>query len=318
MYNISDRKNNEEFLMENIFITKIHIDKVRNLKKFNIALSETERKHLVLTGKNGSGKTSLLEEMKDYIEIFLEPVKEYEDGTWGYKEKQGTKKFFNTLSVSFNDVFQLEKLKTYIPSKRMLDMDVPKSIEKIDIKDNPSINENLSRDFLKYIIYLDYQLLRAKNDENKQRLQKWFDRFESMLKDLYNCPGLHLEPIPDDLIFKIKMPGIEMFGLNEMADGYAAIFNIITELMLRMDDGNAVVDMDLPGIAFIDEIEAHLHIGLQKKVFPFLTAMFPNIQFIVSTHSPFVLGSIGDALVFDLEKKRRIEDIAAYSKELIE
>ena len=42
------------------FITKIHIDKLRHLKDMNIELSSEERRHLLLTGKNGSGKTSLL------------------------------------------------------------------------------------------------------------------------------------------------------------------------------------------------------------------------------------------------------------------
>ncbi len=48
--------------MQDIFITKIKINEVRNIKDFEINLSETERKHLIITGKNGSGKTSLLEE----------------------------------------------------------------------------------------------------------------------------------------------------------------------------------------------------------------------------------------------------------------
>jgi AAA15 family ATPase/GTPase len=54
--------------MENIFITNIHIEKVRHLKNINIQLSQTEKKHLILTGQNGSGKTSLLER---FTEIFL-------------------------------------------------------------------------------------------------------------------------------------------------------------------------------------------------------------------------------------------------------
>jgi len=49
--------------MEEIFITKIDIEKSRNLEQVTIDLSETERKHLILTGRNGSGKTSLLKEI---------------------------------------------------------------------------------------------------------------------------------------------------------------------------------------------------------------------------------------------------------------
>ena len=55
--------------MENIFITKINIKKVRHLENVTIDLHETEKRHLILTGKNGSGKTSLLEEMARYWEL---------------------------------------------------------------------------------------------------------------------------------------------------------------------------------------------------------------------------------------------------------
>ena len=55
--------------MENIFITKIHIGKVRHIENIDIELSENQRKHLIITGKNGSGKTSLLEAMMGKILI---------------------------------------------------------------------------------------------------------------------------------------------------------------------------------------------------------------------------------------------------------
>ena len=69
----------------------------------------------------------------------------------------------------------------------------------------------------------------------------------------------------------------------------------------------------MPGIVLIDEIETHLHIELQKAILPFLTGFFPNIQFIVTTHSPFVLTSLPDAVIFDLESKKREENLAPLS-----
>jgi predicted ATP-binding protein involved in virulence len=72
---------------------------------------------------------------------------------------------------------------------------------------------------------------------------------------------------------------------------------------------------DLQGIVLIDEIETHLHIDLQKKILPFLTSFFPKIQFIVTTHSPFVLSSIDNAVIYDLEKQIRVEDLSGYSVE---
>ena len=53
--------------MVNIFVSKIVIDKVSHLKNLEIELSNEEKKHLILTGKNGSGKTSILDSMATYL-----------------------------------------------------------------------------------------------------------------------------------------------------------------------------------------------------------------------------------------------------------
>ena len=53
--------------MDQIYITDIKIDHVRHLKNIEIPLSENHMKHLIITGKNGSGKTSLLDALARYI-----------------------------------------------------------------------------------------------------------------------------------------------------------------------------------------------------------------------------------------------------------
>jgi len=58
----------------------------------------------------------------------------------------------------------------------------------------------------------------------------------------------------------------------------------------------------------IDEIETHLHLELQRMVFPILTELFPKIQFIVSSHSPFILSSLKNAVIYDLEKGMLVEN----------
>lgn len=74
---------------------------------------------------------------------------------------------------------------------------------------------------------------------------------------------------------------------------------------------------DIEGIVLIDEIETHLHIELQKKILPFLTKIFPKIQFIITTHSPFVLSSISNSIIYDLEKGLVTEDLSQYSYEAL-
>ena len=50
----------------------------------------------------------------------------------------------------------------------------------------------------------------------------------------------------------------------------------------------------------VDEIETHLHLGLQEEILPFLTELFPRLQFVIATHSPAVIASIAGAVVCDL------------------
>ncbi len=97
-----------------------------------------------------------------------------------------------------------------------------------------------------------------------------------------------------------------------ISDGYSSLLAILTELILRMEAHGASA-YDMQGVVLIDEIETHLHVALQKKVLPFLTSFFKNIQFIVTTHSPFVLSSISNAVICDLEKRFVTTDLSAYS-----
>jgi predicted ATPase len=82
---------------------------------------------------------------------------------------------------------------------------------------------------------------------------------------------------------------------SQLSDGYQAILVIVLDLMLRY--GYLFLEGDpLSGRAIvgIDEIDLHLHPRWQRTVLPQLTELFPNTQFIVTTHSPIVVQSAID------------------------
>lgn len=54
-------------------------------------------------------------------------------------------------------------------------------------------------------------------------------------------------------------------------------------------------------------------LSTEKSILPFLTRFFPNIQFIISTHSPYILNSIENCVIYDLEKRIRMENMSGYS-----
>ena len=108
------------------------------------------------------------------------------------------------------------------------------------------------------------------------------------------------------------------FGFDELPSGFKSIFKIYSNLLFK-SKLIKTLKSNLNGIVIIDEIDSHLHISLQKKVLPFFVKAFPNIQFIVSTHSPFVITSTdNDTVVYDISSGEFFEeDLSLYSNESI-
>lgn len=100
-------------------------------------------------------------------------------------------------------------------------------------------------------------------------------------------------------VMVVTKGGVQL-RLDQLSDGERNLIAMTGELARRM----AIVDpqnpspRELEGIVMIDEIEQHLHPGLQREVLPRLRRAFPNAQFIVTTHSPQVLSTAPrDAIV---------------------
>lgn len=344
--------------MENHFITKIYIEKVRHLKDINIDISERKKKHLIFTGKNGSGKTSVLNSIKSYlksieeenyydllntyksIDLSLEALNDINSDSnmtdsqkLAYSKdinqdiiasKELKNKYEGELKLSFNSNKELlEKYKAgefildYFDSHRMTRVQLPTGVEKIILNENYKIEEKLNSMFVKYLVDLKTQQAFAQNEGDVrvvENIKIWFERFENSLRLLLDDEGLKLKFDYKNYNFEIIQTDREPYGFNELSDGYSAILNIIMDLILRMEKKKREI-YDVEGIVLIDEIETHLHIELQKKIMPFLTDFFPNIQFIITTHSPFVLSSLDNAVIYDLEKRIKVEDLSSYSYE---
>lgn len=87
-----------------------------------------------------------------------------------------------------------------------------------------------------------------------------------------------------------------------MSDGLKAIINIVSEIAYRCIELNGFMGADAvkstPGVVLIDEVDLYLHPKWQQHILRDLCEAFPRIQFIVSTHSPFIVQSLGrDQLV---------------------
>ena len=192
----------------------------------------------------------------------------------------------------------------YYPAERAYSESSEK-VEKVQFQDTYKPYEHPGREFVKYLKELKSQeaLFRsAGNLVRADEIKLWLDKFTDTLRAIYASNELTLDFDIEQMKFFIKEPGKNPFSFDELASGYAAILDIITDLMMRMEK-KVGSKYDMQGFVLIDEVDAHLHLSLQKNVLPTLTALFPKIQFIVTTHSPFVLNSIDNAVVYDLENR---------------
>lgn len=108
-----------------------------------------------------------------------------------------------------------------------------------------------------------------------------------------------------------------------MSAGFKAMINIVAEIAHRCIELNGFMGIkavkDTPGIIMIDEIDLYLHPHWQQHILKDLQNAFPKMQFIVTTHSPFIVQSVDSINVISLDNNvmpispsnRGIEEIAA-------
>jgi len=98
-----------------------------------------------------------------------------------------------------------------------------------------------------------------------------------------------------------------------LSSGESSMICLFGELLRQADNNrNNILPNEITGIVLIDEVDKHLHIKLQKDILPLLLNIFPNVQFIVSAHSPFLSMGLADTLrerskIFDIESGLSIE-----------
>ena len=331
------------------YIKNIHIKQVRHLKDINLPLEKEDYPHLMITGKNGSGKTSLLNAIANHIErIANDDYKSFESYErqieyWEKQLKDNSKNtlsiekdleywksqyelFFGEVIVAFEDVDNLIRkyqdgnfiIAFYEAHRTIKNLQEPKNPTKPKLQDKWEIKQTSTQEFLKFLADLKIQEALARNEKlekDANQIREWFVNFERLLGEIFQDKDLQLYFNYKDYSFKILTKGKE-FKFTELSDGFAAVLDIIVDLILKMQHKNQLTRAyECEGIVLVDEIETHLHLELQKVIMPLLTEIFPNIQFIVTTHSPFVLSSLSNAVAFDLEHQEIIEDLTEYSYE---
>ena len=88
----------------------------------------------------------------------------------------------------------------------------------------------------------------------------------------------------------------ENLDVLQLSDGEKCTLALFGDIARRLAIANPSLDDPLKGIGvvLIDELELHMHTSWQRKVISMLRKTFPNVQFIITTHSPQILGEVND------------------------
>ncbi|MDM8522958.1 AAA family ATPase [Desulfococcaceae bacterium HSG8] len=213
-----------------------------------------------------------------------------------------------------------ENFKTSIPlatlySTNRSAVKVPLRVKKKHLFDQlAALEDSLSEERKEADFKLFFEWFRNREDvenENRRYLNDIFkpDDFEfpdRQLSAVRNALGAFM-PKFSDLQVRRK-PKLRMivkkndseFSIEQLSDGEKCLIALVGDIARRLAVANPSLDDPLQGkaVILIDEIDLHLHPSWQRMIVPGLLDTFPNSQFIITTHSPQILGETDARHIF--------------------
>lgn len=141
--------------------------------------------------------------------------------------------------------------------------------------------------------------MHARGLESKSsEIRTILDGVQELLGDGLFPHGMRISRITVDAVFVKDERGVEL-PMRDISDGCRSIYATILDLVhglyevygaeqLFGTDNESRTVVKRPGVVIIDEVEAHLHPSWQRDIPEWLKRHFPNIQFLVSSHSPLI------------------------------
>lgn len=121
--------------------------------------------------------------------------------------------------------------------------------------------------------------------------------------------GLEWDPKSDTLVgvFVDDSGSRHRLSFGQLSDGYRNLIGMVADIAYRCIQLNPHLGREAvtatPGVVLIDELDLHLHPNWQRTVVKDLKTAFPQLQFIATTHSPFIVQSLGENELINLDRE---------------
>jgi predicted ATP-binding protein involved in virulence len=147
-------------------------------------------------------------------------------------------------------------------------------------------------DFAEFMVWYEAKLELANQygENHLKTIQALEQAIRDFMPDFENL-RIEKEPKPHLVIYKNSVP----LNLNQLSDGEKGLLAILFDITRRLSVANPTLKnpvRDGEGVILIDELELHLHPSWQRDALRRLTATFQNCQFIITTHSPQIIGEV--------------------------
>ena len=175
-----------------------------------------------------------------------------------------------------------------------------KNFEVTDALRNCFDNVNYFRDFYDWFKTeedIELRGLREDKNYNNPRLDCVRTAVERMIKGYSN---LRIELNPSRMLLT-NDKGIDL-EIDQLSGGYKAVLSVVADIAKRLSIANPYAENPLEeeAVILIDELDLHLHPKWQKTIVDDLKRTFPNCQFIISTHSPFIIQALSANELYDI------------------
>lgn len=144
--------------------------------------------------------------------------------------------------------------------------------------------------FERRMVYLDYRIAKDRDQEATRQKELGIAAINKLLPELVSFDSVTAEGRILFDVDGVKVPTISL------SDGYRSVLALAGDLVWRLIQSfpDSKDPLKEEGVVLIDELDIHLHPMWQRDIAVWLREQFPNLQFIVATHSPLIAAGAGD------------------------